>query len=99
MKTDNGNGGTPSASAKGTTSPSSGPPQKNDDVIDVDTDPLPSGPSLKLSVNPPKPYRGDLNECEHFLRKMKRYLKVCRVHPSRQAKFAATYLEGSPDKL
>lgn len=58
-----------------------------------------AAPAVKVTVHPPKPFKGDLNECEHFIRKVKQYLKICKVPPSQHIDLAATYLEGQPDKL
>lgn len=70
----------------------------NAEATDVTTGSDWSSP-VKLTIHPPKPFKGHHDECEYFLRKMKQYLKLCKVPPHVQADLAATFLEDGPDKL
>lgn len=54
---------------------------------------------MRLNLNPPKPFKGDSYESKLFLRKLHKYLRLCRVAPSEQVEMTATFLEGAPDKL
>lgn len=55
---------------------------------------------MKATVHPPKPFDGRIDgDVEHFLRKMKHYLRLCGIPADDQLDFAAQYLEGQPDKL
>lgn len=55
---------------------------------------------MKATVRLPKPFDGTTDgNVEHFLRKMKQYLRLCGIPADDQLEYAAQYLEGQPDKL
>ena len=51
------------------------------------------------AVNAPKPFDGKISDCEHHLRKMHYYLKLCNLAECDYVDYASTYLEGQADKL
>ena len=59
---------------------------KNAPTHDPGTPEPPGHVSVKVTVHAPKPFMGNVNECEHFIEKMKHHV-------------AAPYLEGQPDKF
>ena len=54
---------------------------------------------MKASIHPPKSFDGKHDDVEHFLRKMKQCLLLTQIPASQHLGFAATYLEGQPDRL
>jgi hypothetical protein len=50
------------------------------------------------AVHPPKPFDGKRDGVEHFLRRLKKYLMLCRIPEASMLDYATTFLEGQADK-
>ena len=96
ISTKQGTSSTPSSSA--------GPSTETQTVIENGSDPSASDSHVKAvvvkaSVHPPKAFTGESDDVEHFLRKMKQYLCLTQIPANQHLEYAATYLEGQPDRL